>query len=146
MLVNVIGAINLFEVLVADQVVSGTDRGAFVAVSSVDGVRGNPAVASYTMSKHALNGFVKAAALTHGPRGLRVNAVCAGPIATPMFASGERNGPEEVAKHDALIERFPLGYVCPPEAVARAVRFLVSDDGSYANGALVPVDGGLSLT
>jgi NAD(P)-dependent dehydrogenase (short-subunit alcohol dehydrogenase family) len=145
MRVNLEGVVNVVEAAIPFLRDAGPGA-AIAVVSSMDGVNGNPVVASYSMSKHALNGYMRVGALTLGPQGIRFNAVCPGPVATPMLASGERNGPEEVARHDALLEALPLGFVAQPEHIATVLRFLVSSDAAYINGAAIHADGGLSLT
>jgi NAD(P)-dependent dehydrogenase (short-subunit alcohol dehydrogenase family) len=142
--VNLHGVVNLVEVGLPYLLEAGPGA-AIAVVSSMDGINGNRYVASYTMSKHALNGFVRSAALSLGPRGVRVNAVCPGPVDTPMFGSGERNGPEEVARHHALLANLPLGYLCPPEQVATVLKFLISSDAAYVNGAMITLDGGAAI-
>ena len=76
------------------------------------------------------------AALTYGSRGVRVNALTPSVVTTPGL---ERESDERL---DAFLRRVPLGRAAEPAEVARAARFLVSDDAAYVNGANLAVDGG----
>lgn len=89
----------------------------------------------YSASKAAVNSLVKSFALELAPRGVRVNGVAPGPIATDM-ATGKERG---------IVEHVPLGRMGTPQEVAKCVRFLVSDDSSYVTGHVLDVNGGMSM-
>ena len=91
---------------------------------------------AYSASKAAVIQFSHQMAKNYAEEGLRVNCICPGIIQTPIL--GDRN-PAEYAK------RIPLGKVGMPEDVAKAVLFLVSEDSGYITGAVIPIDGGVSL-
>ncbi len=91
---------------------------------------------AYSASKAAVVQFTHQMAKNYGECGIRVNCVCPGIIDTSILGTRDRS---EYAK------RVPLGYVGKPEDVASAVTFLASDDASYITGAILVVDGGVSL-
>lgn len=112
--------------------------GRVVNVSSAVALRGNPGQAAYTASKTAILGLTRSIAREVGPRGITVNAVCPGLVDTEMVADlldGQK---------DFMIEHTPVGRMATPEEVADVVAFLMSDRAAYVNGAVIPVDGGLT--
>lgn len=113
--------------------------GSIVAVSSVVGLMGNPGQANYCASKAGLIGLVKSLAREVGGRGIRVNAVAPGYIVTDM--TGELGDDQRTS----LLGATPLGRLGEPEDVASAVAFLCSPAAAYITGAVLPVDGGLSM-
>ncbi|HEV7266965.1 MAG TPA: SDR family oxidoreductase [Falsiroseomonas sp.] len=123
--------------------------GAVVAMGSIMSERGAPLQALYNATKHAVLGIVRVAAQELGPRGIRVNALGPGPIATEALcariatraASGLGPAPEPaMADYDA---ETPLGRMATEEEVAKAALFLASDLASAITGRLLRVDGGL---
>jgi 3-oxoacyl-[acyl-carrier protein] reductase len=112
--------------------------GRIVNVSSSVGVKGNPGQTAYSASKAGLIGLTRSLAREVGRKGIAVNAVCPGLIDTDMTAGL----PEE--SRAQLMAATPAGRAGTPEEVAAVVRLLASDDGSYVNGAVIPVDGGLT--
>ncbi|HVM41505.1 MAG TPA: glucose 1-dehydrogenase [Acidimicrobiia bacterium] len=113
--------------------------GAIVNTSSGAGVGGVPGFPAYAASKHAVIGLTKSAAAEYGGAGVRVNAVCPGPIDTPMLA-GITKGNEAFDR--LMVRSVPMGRKGTPEEVAELVVWLCSDQASYVNGAVVAVDGG----
>ncbi len=114
---------------------------AIVGISSIEGLIGHGNIPAYTASKHALIGLTRSLAARLGPEGIRVNAVCPGYIATPMFLPTVEGDPEARARFERAI---PLGRLGEPEEIGRLVRFLCSDDASYVHGAALVVDGGVT--
>jgi NAD(P)-dependent dehydrogenase (short-subunit alcohol dehydrogenase family) len=123
--------------------------GSVVAMGSVMSERGAPRQALYNATKHAVLGIVRVAAQELGPRGIRVNALGPGPVATAMLrdriaaraAEGTGPPPEQVfAAHGA---ETPLGRIASEGEVASAALFLASDLASAVTGRLLRVDGGL---
>jgi 3alpha(or 20beta)-hydroxysteroid dehydrogenase len=106
-----------------------------VNIASIAALTGHFAV-PYTASKWALRGLSRAASLELGPRGIRVNAVMPGLMATAMTT----DVPQPVS--DALLGSVPLGRAATTADVAATVRFLLSDDSSYLSGLELAVDGG----
>jgi NAD(P)-dependent dehydrogenase (short-subunit alcohol dehydrogenase family) len=123
------------------------DGGAIVVVASLNAWRGDPNLTAYVASKHAALGIVRAAALDLGRRGIRVNAVAPGPIATEALLDRMRRreqagGP---SVHDALAaaaQGTALGRIATAEEVADAVYFLAGATG--ITGHLLPVDAGIT--
>jgi NAD(P)-dependent dehydrogenase (short-subunit alcohol dehydrogenase family) len=121
--------------------------GAIVNVSSHQAQRAVRGALPYATAKAAVEGLTRALAVDYGPRGIRVNAVALGSIATERyqaFLSGQQ--PAEAARaQDQLRALHPLGRTGLPSEVAAAVSYLLSEDASFINGAILPVDGGRSV-
>jgi len=114
-------------------------KGRIVNISSVSGIAGNPGQANYAASKAGVIGFTKSVAKEVGSRGITVNAVAPGFIATDMTdALGD-----EVT--DRATEQISLGRLGTPQEVASVVGYLASDGASYITGQTIVVDGGLAL-
>ena len=113
---------------------------AVVAIASVEALVGHGALPAYCASKAGLLGLTRSLAHALGGDGIRVNAVCPGAVDTPMLAP--LLAWEEARR--ALEAGIPLRRVARPEEVARAVRFLLSDEASYVHGSHLVVDGGLT--
>ncbi len=113
--------------------------GRVINISSVSGVSGNPGQGNYSASKAGVIGFTKSTAKEVGSRGITVNAVAPGFIATDMTdALGED-------ATSAAAEQISLGRLGTPEEVASVVGYLASDGASYITGQTIVVDGGLAL-
>jgi 3-oxoacyl-[acyl-carrier protein] reductase len=113
--------------------------GSIVNVSSIVGIHGNPGQTNYSASKAGIIGFTKALARELGSRGVRANVVAPGYVSTRLTDVL----PEDLRA--AMLANTPLGRLGDPEDVARAVRFLSSDDAGYITGEVVLVDGGLGM-
>ena len=109
-------------------------------VGSIDGLRA-PAMPtySYASSKAALHHLTRVLAVELGPRHVTVNAVAPGPFESKMMAA-------TLAEHgDALAATAPLGRIGRPDDMAGVAVFLASRAGAYVTGAVIPVDGGISI-
>lgn len=111
--------------------------GRIVFLSSVVAESGNPGQAVYSASKAALLGLTKTLAREYASRGVTVNAVAPGFIATDMTAGL----PEDVKKK--IVEQTPLARIGSPEEVAAAVAYLASDEAGYVTGQVIRVNGGM---
>ncbi|TEA11975.1 2,5-dichloro-2,5-cyclohexadiene-1,4-diol dehydrogenase [Colletotrichum sidae] len=109
-----------------------------VNVASVSGLYGLEFHGAYTASKHAVVGLSKSAAREFGRKGVRVNAVCPGPIDTPILSKSL-----EFAATGAVLPPPLLGRIGQPEEVSSTVLFLLSDAASYITGQAMLVDGGM---
>jgi NAD(P)-dependent dehydrogenase (short-subunit alcohol dehydrogenase family) len=118
--------------------------GSIIALSSVAGCIGFPALSPYVASKHAVYGLVKTAALELGPSNIRVNAVGPGPIDNRMIESLQNQmAPDNPTALRSQIEAsIPMGRYGTSEEVAHLLAFLASDASSYCNGSIYMVDGG----
>jgi SDR family mycofactocin-dependent oxidoreductase len=131
----------------------GDQGGSVVIISSTNGIRGTVNSAHYTASKHAVVGLARTLANELGPRGIRVNTVHPGPVATPMVLNEEMfrrlradlDNPTAADAAEVLRARnlLPVPWVEPVD-VANAVVFLASDQARYITGTQLVVDAGLT--
>lgn len=121
--------------------------GAVVNVSSHQAQRAVPGALPYATAKAAIEGLTRALAVEYGPRGIRVNAVAPGSVATERYASflGRQDPAARACVEAEMRALHPLGRVGHPEEVAATVAHLLSEDASFVSGATVPVDGGRSV-
>ncbi|WP_417512343.1 SDR family NAD(P)-dependent oxidoreductase [Microbacterium sp.] len=117
-------------------------HGAILNVASEAGVRGNASGNAYTASKHGIIGVTKSAAFMYGPKGIRVNSVAPGGVATgiPMPPNMSEAGSARLAPFQQAIPALATA-----EELAASITFLLSDDAVNINGAIVASDGGWSV-
>lgn len=110
-----------------------------VNISSINGLVGGTRLTAYTAAKFGVTGLTQSAALELGPRGIRVNSVHPGAIATPM------NGLDgsDLSAEGTPVAATPIRRWAHPSEVSGAVVFLASDDSSYCMGTQILVDGGM---
>ena len=113
--------------------------GRIINIASTEGLGATPYLSPYTITKHGLVGATRSLAVELGPLGVNVNCVCPGPIRTAMTAGFSDKDKARFARR-----RVPLRRYGEAEEVAPIVVFLASPAASYINGAIIPVDGGLS--
>jgi len=122
--------------------------GVLLYTASTSGLVGSGFSPVYSMAKFGVVGFVRALAKRLAPDNIRVNAVCPGPIDTPMLrvfvARPDQQNPTQ--DKEALVvqrsQQIPMRRTGRPEEIANAALFLISDEASFVTGAALPVDGG----
>ena len=114
-------------------------RGRIVLVSSVVALLGGAGQANYAAAKAGLVGLGRSLARELASRGVTVNVVAPGPVATDMLASVSGDRMEEIRA------AVPLGRIAAPEEVAAAITYLASPEAAFVTGAVLPVDGGLGM-
>lgn len=117
-------------------------RGSIINISSMASQYGIPKVIAYTASKSAIEGMTRAMAVELSPKGIRVNCIAPGFIATDMSAKALNNDPERKQK---VMSRTPMGEMGAPGDVGETALFLASDAAKYITGVVLPVDGGNSI-
>ncbi|MEU8247426.1 SDR family oxidoreductase [Nonomuraea sp. NPDC048916] len=121
--------------------------GAIVNVTSHQARRAVPGSLPYSTAKAAIEGLTRALAVEYGRRGVRVNAVAPGSVATERYEEFLAAATPEAAAGISrdMARLHPLGRVAKPDEIAAAVAYLLSDGAAFVNGATLPVDGGRSV-
>lgn len=117
-------------------------KGNIINISSMASQYGLPKVIAYTASKGAVEAMTRAMATELSPKGIRVNCIAPGFIATDMSAKALNNDGERKQK---VLSRTPMGYLGEPADIGEAALFLASDAAKYITGIVLPVDGGNSI-
>ena len=138
-----------FDVLLKGQVnliraalpfIRESDCGRIVNISSTEGLGATPRISPYTSAKHGVIGLTRSLAVELGSQGITVNCICPGPINTAMTAAIPIEDKQIYARR-----RVPLKRYGEPEEVAHMTLSLCLPAASFVNGAVLPVDGGLSI-
>ncbi len=135
--VNLKGSWNFAKAVIKPMVAARDGR--IVNIASVVGLAGNSGQTNYAASKAGVMGFSRSLAREVASRGITVNCVAPGYIATAMT----EGLPEEVKK--AFMDNIPVKRFGLPKEVASAVRFLLSDEAAYITGQVINVNGGLYM-
>ena len=135
--VNLRGVFHCAQAVADTMVAQGS--GVILNASSVVGVYGNFGQTNYAATKFGVIGFTKTWSRELGPKGVRVNAVAPGFIATPILGTI----PEKVIQE--MEHRVPLRRLGQPDEIANVYAFLASDEASYVNGAVLEVSGGMTV-
>ncbi|HOU13186.1 MAG TPA: 3-oxoacyl-[acyl-carrier-protein] reductase [Anaerolineae bacterium] len=135
--VNLKGAFNTSKAAV--RLMARQRAGRIINISSVSGLMGQVGQANYSAAKAGLIGLTKSMAREFAARGITVNVVAPGFIPTDM------NVAMDATMRERLRELIPLGRFGAADEVAHAVAFLASNEAAYITGAVLPVDGGLSM-
>ncbi|KAG9186140.1 hypothetical protein G6011_02696 [Alternaria panax] len=131
--VNVTGLRNCLRA----QVPHMNEGSSIVNASSILGLIGAPKQLAYCASKHAVVGMTRSAAKELGPKKIRVNCFCPGPVDTPMLRQAYENRGEPVD-----YSFLPLGRTAHQKEIPPLIEFLVSDASSFMTGTAMPIDGG----
>lgn len=143
-------AINLRGVFLGlEQVLAVMRRqgsGAVVNSASVGGIRGIGSQSGYAAAKHGVVGLTRNSAVEYGEFGVRVNAIAPGAIWTPMVEGSMRqlDADDPRGAAEQFIQVNPTKRYGEPHEIASVVAFLLSDDASYVNATVLPIDGGQS--
>ncbi len=135
--VNVKGSFLVGQAVAREMVKTG--GGSIVNMSSVNGTLAIPTIASYNVSKGGIKQLTRVMALALADRGVRVNAVAPGTLATELAAKAVLTSEEAKAK---IMMRTPMKRLGEPSEIADVVAWLASDAASYVTGEIVTVDGG----
>jgi 3-oxoacyl-[acyl-carrier protein] reductase len=135
--VNLKGVFNCTQLIVPHMLEAKS--GAIINASSVVGIYGNFGQTNYSATKFGVIGFTKTWARELGPKGIRVNAICPGFIATEMVKAMPENILQDIER------RSWLGRLGTPEEIANVYLFLASNEASFVNGVALEVSGGISL-
>lgn len=138
--INLTGGFKLMRAVLPAMLAAGS--GSIVNVASEAGLRGDASGNAYTVSKHGVIGLTRSAAFMYGQQGIRVNAVAPGGVATgiPFPPKVSELGRARLAPFQAQIPT-----VATAEQLAASISFLLSDDATNINGAILPSDGGWSV-
>ncbi|WP_283656266.1 glucose 1-dehydrogenase [Paenibacillus sp. RC334] len=133
-----------FGMKYALQVMEKQGYGHIINTASTTAIRAEHSLAAYTASKHGVAGLTKAAAIEYVRKGIRINAICPGGVATTLTAAV----PQSLQESGYVPEEFPnmrIGRYAEPEELAELVAFMASDGSSYMTGSIIVADGGLTL-
>ncbi len=137
-----------FEIMLTGQVrliraalphLERSDAGRIINIASTEGLGASRGISPYTAAKHGVVGLTRSLAVELGARGITVNCVCPGPIHTGMTSAIPDEHKEKFARR-----RVPLRRYGAPEEVAHVIASIALPASSYLNGAVIPVDGGLT--
>lgn len=140
LLTNVTAVFSFTREVVKNMMQNG--GGSIINISSMASQYGIPKVIAYTASKSAIEGMTRAMAVELSPKGIRVNCIAPGFIATEMSAKALNGDPERKQK---VMSRTPMGQMGSPADIADAAFFLATDASKYITGVVLPVDGGNSI-
>jgi 3-oxoacyl-[acyl-carrier protein] reductase len=135
--VNLVGYVAMIRTCLPHLAREGAGR--IVNIASTEGLGATPYLSPYTVSKHGVVGLTRSLACELGPQGVTVNCICPGPIHTGMTALIPDDDKRKFARR-----RVPLRRYGQPEEVAQVVLSVALPASSYLNGAIIPVDGGLT--
>lgn len=141
---------NIFALQAILPVMKSQKAGSIVLTGSDQTFRGKGKSAVYGLTKAAIGQLAQSTAVEYAPHNIRVNCVCPGATATPLYTRSiqefaDRYGNGKASEVDAAVKsRYPMGRIGTPEEVAAVVAFMLSDQSRFVTGALIPVDGGFT--
>ncbi len=116
--------------------------GVIINTASELAIVGQPLYSAYCATKGGVLAFTRALSVEWVSKGIRINAVCPGPIKTPMLQAEFDIAADPTAEETATIQSIPAGRLGTPEDIARVALFLASDDAEFVHGAAIIADGG----
>ena len=116
-----------------------------INLSSINAYTGMANTAIYAASKAAMNSYTRTASTELAPRKIRINSVNPGPVDTPIFGKTGMSEEQVQGMAGAMLNRIPLGQFGSPEAIAKLVTFLASDDAWFITGSEYNIDGGMNI-
>lgn len=119
--------------------------GVIINTASELAIVGQPLYAAYCATKGAILAFTRALALECAPKGIRANAICPGPVTTPLLQVEFDLAKDPTAEAEAAAKEMPMGRLGTPEEIANVVTFLASDEASFIVGAGILADGGRTV-
>jgi len=140
--VNVRGVFNVTKVFLPGMV--ARRQGSIVNLASLGGVVGVRDRLAYCVSKFAVVGLTKAAALDHAAEGVRVNCICPGRVETPFVQARIREYPDPAKAYREMAATQPVGRMARPEEIAAAALYLAADESAMVTGSALMIDGGWS--
>ncbi len=143
--INLLGTFYLLKAVIP--IMKEQQKGSIVLMGSDQALVGKASSSVYGMTKGAVGQLTKSTAIDYAPFNIRVNCICPGTIQSPLLDRAvqqfvAKTGQETAAVYSSLDTVQPMGRIGQPEEIAKAVRFLLSDDSSFATGSLLAVDGG----
>ncbi len=119
--------------------------GVIINTASELGLVAQAEYAAYCASKGAVLSLTRALSLEWVQQGIRINAICPGPVMTPLLEGEFNSAADPVAEQAAVIRQIPAGRLGTPEEIAQVALFLASDEASFMHGTAVTVDGGKTI-
>ncbi len=135
--VNLVGYVRMIQACLPH--LTRNEDGRIVNIASTEGLGATAYLSPYTVSKHGVVGLTRSLACELGPQGVTVNCICPGPIRTGMTALIPDDAKEKFARRRVPLRRYGI-----PEEVAHVVLSVALPASSFLNGAIIPVDGGLT--
>ena len=140
--VNVRGVFNVTKVFLPGMI--ARRRGSIVNLASIGGVVGIRDRLAYCVSKFAVVGLTKSAALDHAADGVRVNCICPGRVETPFVQARIREYPDPAKAYREMAATQPVGRMARPVEIASAALYLAADESVMVTGSALMIDGGWS--
>jgi 3-oxoacyl-[acyl-carrier protein] reductase len=135
--VNLTGPMLMVRACIGDLVASGAGR--IVNVASTEGLGAQRNTGPYTAAKHGLVGFTRSLAVDYGRAGVTANCVCPGATSTAMTSVIPEAHKDTFARRN-----IPVGRYATPDEIAYMIVALTAVEASFVNGAIIPVDGGMT--
>ncbi len=119
--------------------------GTIINMASILGFVGDPDLAAYCAAKGGVIALTKVAALTYGPKGVRVNCICPGDVETPLVKAYFDKDPDPDRLRQEVSSKYALRRIAAPKEIAEVAVFLASEAASFVTGSTLVVDGGLTV-